>query len=460
MEYYENIKIDINSLPPNSEPNKKINNNWENIVVKINCTSQNNDFNHPLNKYDTSNITGSGFFIAKNLILTCFHVIEGALNIYISFKETNEIQCEIKNIFPDDDLAVIKIVDENISLNYDILDFKIINDKIQILNETSVFAVGFPLGSKNVKATKGSISGYQESLIQTDAALNSGNSGGPLIVLDSDNNYKIIGVNVSKQTGEAEKTGYAIPIYRFNSIWSSSYDEVIIRRPLLLFDFQAIIQKEFKEIIFENSEMNGIKVTLINKNYYLYKYIKEETIIVSVNNNNIDNNGYIKIDFYPEKISINDIGLWFKSGDKIKFGILQNKKVKEIEFNLEIINTNLLYYCNLPSIPNVKKYYIENNGFVLSIITNQHFKKLKELEISLSNIIKIFSRFSLQKDLFTVYLSDLDYIKIKKTFNKYPKNEIITKINDKEFNSYEEFIRIIEDKIIKITTIDNDEFYG
>jgi len=434
-------------------------NNWENIVVRINSTIQNNDFNHPLNKYDTNNISGSGFFISDDLILTCYHVIEGALTIYISFKEINEIQCEIKNVFPDDDLAVIKIINNKI-IDHRILEFKFINDKKQILNETSVFAVGFPLGSKNVKATKGSISGYQDSLIQTDAALNSGNSGGPLIILDTDNQYKIIGVNVSKQSGEAEKTGYAIPIYRFSSIWQDNYQQVIIRRPLLLFDFQAIIQKEFKEIIFGNSEMNGIKVTLINKNYYLYKYLKEDTIIVSINNNNIDNNGYVKVDFYPEKISISDFGLFFKSGDKITLGIFENKKIEEITFKLEIINTNLLYFCNLPTIPNIPKYYIENNGFVFSVISNQHFKKLKELEISLSNIIKIFSRFSLQKDLFTVYLCDLDYNKIKKTFNKYPKNEIIIKINDKDFNSFEEFMELLKEKTNKITTLENDEFYG
>ena len=65
-------------------------NNWDNIVVRINSTIQNNDFNHPLNKYDTNNISGSGFFISDDLILTCYHVIEGALTIYISFKESKE----------------------------------------------------------------------------------------------------------------------------------------------------------------------------------------------------------------------------------------------------------------------------------------------------------------------------------------------------------------------------------
>ena len=456
-------------------------NNWENIVVRINSIVQNNDFNHPLNKFDTFSVSGSGFFISKKLILTCYHVIEGSLSIYISFKEMNDIKCKIVNVFPDDDLAVISIPDD-VTLDNIILKNKVINDKNQILNELLVFAVGFPLGSKNIKATKGSISGFQDSLIQTDAALNSGNSGGPLIILNSENQYEIIGVNASKQSGEAEKTGYAIPIKRFLNIWMEDYKEIIIRRPLLLFDYQIIIQDEFKQIIFNNTKMNGIKVTIINENYYLYKYLKEGTIIISINDNYIDNNGNVKIEDYPEKVSISDFGLWFKSQDKIKLGIFKNNVETNIEFNLEIIKTNLLYYCNLPNyhnktIDNISDYpinifptfhennhdyhdyYIENNGLVLSIITNQHFKKLKELEISLSNIIKIFGRFSQQNDLFTVYLCDLDHSKINKKFNKYPKNEIIIKINDHKFNNYDEFIELTKEKITKITTIDNEDFF-
>jgi hypothetical protein len=431
---------------------------WEKIVVKIVSTIQNNDFNHPLNRFDVSNISGTGFFIGKNLILTCYHVVEGAVNINISYGEKNNILCEIKNIFPDDDLAVIKICDDNINLDHILLGFKVINEDNKITNDNSVYTVGFPLSSNTVKTTKGTISGYQDSLIQTDAALNSGNSGGPLIFLDIDNNYKIIGINVSKKTGDsAEKTGYAIPIYRFECAWNN-HDEMIIRRPLLLFDYQEIIQDEFKSIVFNKTDINGIKITLINKRYYLSKYINEGDILVSINNINITEGGCIKFNFYPERISIHDIGLWFNKNDEITFGIL-NLNTKEIikkVFKLEVINTNLFYYNNLPSSP---KYYIENNGLILSIITNQHFKKLKELELSLVNIIKIFSRFSHQHDIFTVYLCDLDYNKIKKTFNKYPMGDIIIKINDLEFNNYNEFMEICKKNITKITTMDNEDYY-
>ena len=430
---------------------------WDNIVVKILSTIQNNDFNHPLNNFDTYNISGTGFFINKYQILTCYHVVEGAVSINILYNEMNEILCNIKYIFPDDDLAIIEINDRTLKLDSHILEFKIINEKTKIINDIPVYAIGYPLSSKNIKITKGGISGCQDSLIQTDAALNSGNSGGPLVILEN-NIYKIIGVNVSKQSGDAQNTGYAIPIYRFISIYKD-YSEMIIRRPLLLFDYQPIIQKEFKQNIFNNMDDTGIKITLLNKNYYLSQYLNENDIIVSINNNKIDTNGYIKFDFYPEKIAVSDIGLWFKSDDIIKIGIFDvgTKKIINKEIKLKIIEENLLYYNNIPK---GKTYYIENNGLILSIITNQHLKKIKELNLSLNSIIKIFNRFSLQKDLFTVYLCDLNYNKINKTFNKYPMGEIIIKINDLSFNNYTEFMKIVNENIItKITTMENEEYY-
>jgi hypothetical protein len=96
-------------------------------------------------------------------------------------------------------------------------------------------------------------------------------------------------------------------------------------------DYQTIIQDEFKNIIFGNNNLNGVKITLINKNYYISNYIKEGDILVSINNINIDNNGHVKFNFYPEKILINDIGLWFKEGDEIIFGILDLKTKKIIQ---------------------------------------------------------------------------------------------------------------------------------
>ena len=219
--------------------------NWENYVVQINVKSKVIDLNHPLNIYETAKSSGTGFFISLTEILTCYHVVSGAINIDITFKHTNSISGRIKHIFPDDDLAIIEIDQNFISSEIKILD----HDKSSSMQLGDVFTIGFPLSSTNIKITKGIISGYQDSLIQTDATLNDGNSGGPLVIFDiSLQKYKVIGVNVSKLKGDAEKTGFVIPIYRFRILrdkLNNTYD-LIIRKPLLYFDFQPIIKHTLK----------------------------------------------------------------------------------------------------------------------------------------------------------------------------------------------------------------------
>ena len=435
--------------------------NWENCVVKINIKAKDIDFNHPLNVFSTSNSSGTGFFISKHLILTCFHVIKDAINIDILYKQTNNITGKIKYIFPNDDLAIISIKDTFDDIN--ILDFKIISTR-QI---GDVYTIGFPLSSTNIKITKGIISGYQGSLIQTDATLNAGNSGGPLVIMDTtDNKFKIIGVNVSKLTGDAEKTGFVVPIYRFVILKEQMVNDnsVVIHKPLFNFDYQKIIQKELKENIFRDDSLikyiklqMGIRITLLSKTSYLNKNLKTNDVIISINSKPVDSNGNVKFDFYPEKISIDDLGLWFITDNIVRFKILSpdTQTIRTEQIQLKYVKTNLLEYYSLDNYPS---YFVENNGLILSIISKQHMKALKELNLQMSQIIQIFSRHLYQQDLMTVYLADLDVSKINNAV-KYPIGEIIIEINDKTFNNYNEFIHITKEPIKKIKTIQNDIYY-
>jgi len=430
---------------------------WDNYVVKLNVKSKVIDFNHPLNIYETQNTSGTGFFIANNQILTCFHVVSGAVNIEIIYKQTNSLTGKIKHIFPDDDLAIVEL--NNPVQESKILTFKIINTRFT----GDVFAVGFPLSSTNVKITKGIISGYQESLIQTDAALNHGNSGGPLVILDdSDNIFKVIGVNVSKLKGDFEKTGFVVPIYRFEILKNKLENKIVIKKPNLLFDFQSLTQKSLRTNLLKNkigeiNEKTGIRITNTNKNYYHYQYIKPNDIILEVNNMLVDYNGFIKFGFYPEKIPIDDLGLWFIENDEINVKIFNSETliISNVSFKLKVTDTNLLSYYYLDTEP---KYFIENNGLILSVFTEQHFDNLKKLDLNIPKLVKILERRLYHRDLFTVYLADIDYTKINNSV-KYPLGEIIIEINDCKFNTYNEFIEITKNKITKIKTNENEIFF-
>jgi hypothetical protein len=418
--------------------------NYEYYIVRISVQKKELDLKHPLNLYSNYKASGTGVYIDKGIILTCYHVVENALEIivYTKYKNENkEIKTTVKYIFPDDDLAVIELTDKDV--DYKLFTYQIVSTKNINLD---VLTVGFPMNSTTIKVNRGVISGFQDSNIQTDSTLNPGNSGGPLLL-----NNKLIGINQSRMSGEATNTGFAIPIFRFLILYYLKKDrlKLINNKPDLLFDYQKNYQH------FYNLK-NGVRITRINKHSILNNYdIHVDDLILKIENNKVNNLGKIKFSFFPEEISIEDLYLWFTCGDELTFTIysFKNKSIRDIKIKLSYVETNLIKYYDISN----RSYNFEKNGLVFSIFTNYHLDMIKELKISLSLKVKLLNRFINNNDKFTVYLSDLIFTKLK--FTNYPIDEIITHINEIEILDYDTLIDIMKKDIHSFRTLDNEIYY-
>jgi len=147
---------------------------------------------------------GTGFIITDNgYIVTNAHVLVGGHKVWAITSEQKQIEAIFVGYNGDMDVALLKI-----SGDYDELDFAD-SDDVQIGEK--VIAIGNPLGLQ-FSVTEGIVSGVHrpginelEVYIQTDAALNPGNSGGPLI----NNKGKVIGINNFKVRG-GESLGFAL----------------------------------------------------------------------------------------------------------------------------------------------------------------------------------------------------------------------------------------------------------
>ena len=164
---------------------------------------------------DTSASVGTGVIItADGYVLTNHHVVAGGRNCTVTLSDN--VQYEAKYVVSDEvnDLAVLKIVDAR-----DLPTAELGDSSLLTVGET-VYAIGNPLGVElRGTFTDGLVSaldrdvdvdGRTMTLIQTNVALNSGNSGGPLI-----NQYgQVVGINTIKMMSEfsnIEGLGFAIP---------------------------------------------------------------------------------------------------------------------------------------------------------------------------------------------------------------------------------------------------------
>ena len=181
--------------------------NVYNSIVRIIANNQEWDYLNPSNTVITEPSIGSGFFIGKNIILTCAHVVDTSktINFTIPSLSNEKYEAEIYGICLSLDIAILR------SKKYISSVYLNLNNSDNIVLQDPIRVIGFPLGRDKIKITKGIISGVQDGYIQIDSAINPGNSGGPL--LNSFNN--VIGIITSKVV-DAENIGYATPINLIN----------------------------------------------------------------------------------------------------------------------------------------------------------------------------------------------------------------------------------------------------
>ena len=174
---------------------------------------------------------GSGFVIDKSgHIVTNAHVVENAEEIEVSFSNRDSVEAKLVGRDLSTDLAVLKVdVDAQALTPLKLGD----SDRVEVGD--SVVAIGNPLGLER-SVTAGIVSALHRPLtapddftiddvIQTDAAINSGNSGGPLIGA----NGRVIGVNTAIATGNTGARGnigigFAVPVNTVRDVASQVID--------------------------------------------------------------------------------------------------------------------------------------------------------------------------------------------------------------------------------------------
>ena len=184
--------------------------------------------------------SGSGVFIREDgYLVTNNHVVEGGSRFEIIYADGSRVTAELVGAATEFDLAVLKVADKAPAV-------AVLGDSGAVAPGSRVAAIGSALGGFRNTVTAGVLSAHNrrlgdlDGLLQTDAAINHGNSGGPLINLAGE----IIGINVAVVRGSgtdaAEGLGFSIPSNTVRVVAEQLISNGRVVRPYLGITFEPL----------------------------------------------------------------------------------------------------------------------------------------------------------------------------------------------------------------------------
>jgi len=263
---------------------------------------------------------GSGFFISSDgYIITNNHVVEEAIKVRIKTIDQKEYTARIIGTDPRTDLALLKIDANNVS-------FIGLGDSNKVEVGEWVLAIGNPL-DQDLTVTAGIISakGRQlgvadyEDFLQTDAAINQGNSGGPLINMGG----KVIGINsiILAPGGGNIGIGFAIPSSIAEKVVRDLKSRGRVVRGYLGINIQALSESEAKDF---DLPAAGILVLKVEEDSPAEKAgLKKYDHIIAVNGKKVENSTQLSM-------TIAEVN----PGETVTLTIYRGKEKKDIKVKL------------------------------------------------------------------------------------------------------------------------------
>jgi len=299
----------------------------------------------PGNVPDISRGSGSGFIIAEDgYVLTNNHVVEDAQRITVTLLDGREFGADVVGTDPTTDIAVIKIDGSG-------LPVAALGSSAEVRVGEWVLAVGNPgfggtrgtdlaytvtagivsaLG-RSLSLIRGSLQADPdfagnpalaiEDFIQTDAVINSGNSGGPMVNLRG----QVIGINAAivSQTGVYQGYGFAIPIDLAHRVTEDLIEYGRVRRAFLGVSMTAVTAEDAE--YYGLPDVSGARVRRVNENTPAERAgLRMGDVIATV-----DGDKVLSSNDLQRKIALRS------PGDRVRIGIYRDGRPREVTVRLE-----------------------------------------------------------------------------------------------------------------------------
>lgn len=318
---------------------------------------------------------GSGVILSDDgFIVTNNHVIVNAQNIKVILNDNREFDARLVGTDPSTDIALLKVDAEGLS-------YITWGDSDELKIGEWVLAVGNPFNLTST-VTAGIISALGrnlrinrdafaiESFIQTDAAVNPGNSGGALVNQEG----QLVGINtaIASRTGSYTGYSFAVPVTIVKKVVADLKEFGEVQRALIGVNIQDIDAERAEELDLDKVE--GVYVAGVADNGAAGEAgIEEGDVIVSVDGENVKNSAELQL-----KVS------QYRPGDDVKVIVIRNGKRKQFNVTLrnrhgdtQIVRDNLIVLgAEFEPVNNKDKQNLEINFGIKIIALNKG--KLKE----------------------------------------------------------------------------------
>jgi S1-C subfamily serine protease len=302
-------------------------------VIRVYSTSQDPDYDSPWQSQSPTSGTGSGVVIDDGLVLTGAHVVANATFIQVQkLSDPDKVVARVKAICHDADLALLEIEDPQFTKD---IGLPVIGELCDLQDEVSV--VGFPIGGDEISITEGVVSRVevqqydhsQRHLLAAtvDAAINEGNSGGPVF-----KDGKIVGIAFQKLS-DADNIGEMVPaplIHRFLEAVKTGRS---VEMPSLGIVSQNLENRVLRKQVGLSKKDTGVLVSAVEWGSATSGVLKPGDALLKVAGYSIANNGTIR--FQDRYRTLFDAALTTHFiGDRVRITYLRDGERHKTEITL------------------------------------------------------------------------------------------------------------------------------
>lgn len=410
-------------------------------VVKIFVTSNRMDFYRPWQSLGISSGSGSGAIISEDRILTNAHVVKDQTFIQVKkHGDPRKYTAKLVAIGNDCDLALLTVEDESFFEDTHPLTF----GGLPELQDT-VTVLGYPQGGEKLSITEGvvsriEVSTYAQSArqllaLQIDAAINPGNSGGPVL-----QDGKVVGIAM-QALNSGQNIGYMIPVPIIQHFFDDMKDGAFDGFPMVGINYMNT-ENDHMRSFYGVDQDGGVLVTRILPYSAADGHLREGDVVMAIDGVAIGEDGTFQFRD-DERLDLPHLVSRKQIDEEITFSIIRNKKPKDVTFKLSSF-TPLVPY---PEHFDKPTYYIYG-GMVFTILSTDLLASWgknwwQKAPVNLNYFVVGDGRQNMEKDRELVVLLNVLSDDVNVGYHGQG-NIIITKVNGKEFHSFEQFVKLID----------------